>query len=382
MNENGSVKNTIKNCLTVLQSDPALSGALRYNIMTERTDIVKPLWWKKTSRMMNETDFNYLLLYMEEKYNLTVEKKVEKAISIVADKNKYHPVRDYLNQLEWDGTERIRYVLHHFLGAEINEYTYEAMRLFLLGAISRAFKPGCKFDVMLCLTGGQGAGKSTFFQFLAIKDEWFSDDLKKMDDENVFRKIQGHWIIEMSEMIATANAKSIEEIKSFLSRRKETYKTPYDKQAADRLRQCVFGGTSNTLDFLPLDRSGNRRFLPIMVYPDRAEVHILENAAESRKYIDQLWAEAMVLYRGGKIRLTLTKETEQYMKELQKEFMPEDTKAGLIEAYLEKFTGKQVCSKQLYKEALNHHNAGGIGAIGSEIWMEQKCFQLVGQAAP
>ena len=65
---------------------------------------------------------------------------------------------------------------------------------------------------MLCLTGGQGAGKSTFFQFLAIKDEWFSDDLKKMDDENVFRKIQGHWIIEMSEMIATANAKSIEEI--------------------------------------------------------------------------------------------------------------------------------------------------------------------------
>ena len=354
MNENGSVKNTIKNCLTVLQSDPALSGALRYNIMTERTDIVKPLWWKKTSRMMNETDFNYLLLYMEEKYNLTVEKKVEKAISIVADKNKYHPVRDYLNQLEWDGTERIRYVLHHFLGAEINEYTYEAMRLFLLGAISRAFKPGCKFDVMLCLTGGQGAGKSTFFQFLAIKDEWFSDDLKKMDDENVFRKIQGHWIIEMSEMIATANAKSIEEIKSFLSRRKEMYKTPYDKQAADRLRQCVFGGTSNTLDFLPLDRSGNRRFLPIMVYPDRAEVHILENAAESRKYIDQLWAEAMVLYRGGKIRLTLTKETEQYMKELQKEFMPEDTKAGLIEAYLEKFTGKQVCSKQLYKEALNH----------------------------
>ena len=173
-----------------MQSDPVLTGALRYNIMTERTDIVKPLWWKKTSRMMNETDFNYLLLYMEEKYNLTVEKKVEKAISIVADKNKYHPVRDYLNQLEWDGTERIRYVLHHFLGAEIKEYTYEAMRLFLLGAISRAFKPGCKFDVMLCLTGGQGAGKSTFFQFLAIKAEWFSDDLKKMDDENVFRKIQ------------------------------------------------------------------------------------------------------------------------------------------------------------------------------------------------
>ncbi len=354
LNENGSIKNSIKNCLTVLQSDPILSGAIRYNIMTERVDIVKPLWWKKTSRALNETDINYLFLYMEEKYSLTVEKKIEKAISIVADKNQYHPVRDYLNRLEWDGTERIRYVLHHFLGSDINEYTYEAMRLFLLGAISRAFKPGCKFDTMLCLTGGQGAGKSTFFQFLAVKDEWFSDDLKKMDDENVFRKIQGHWIIEMSEMIATANAKSIEEIKSFLSRRKETYKVPYEKQASDRLRQCVFGGTSNTLDFLPLDRSGNRRFLPVMVYPDKAEVHILENVTESRKYIDQLWAEAMVIYRSGKVRPTLSKEVEQYLKELQKEFMPEDTKAGLIQAYLENFTGKQVCSKQLYKEALNH----------------------------
>ncbi|WP_243037246.1 virulence-associated E family protein, partial [Clostridium sp. AM34-9AC] len=96
---------------------------------------------------------------------------------------------------------------------------------------------------------------------LAGRDEWFSDDLKKLDDENVYRKLQGHWIIEMSEMIATANAKSIEEIKSFLSRQKETYKVPYETHPADRLRQCVFGGTTNRQDFLPRDRTGNRRFL-------------------------------------------------------------------------------------------------------------------------
>ena len=65
--------------------------------------------------------------------------------------------------------------------------------------------------------GGQGAGKSTFFRFLAIQDEWFSDDLKKLDDDKVFAKLQGHWIIEMSEMLATSNAKSIEEIRSFIS---------------------------------------------------------------------------------------------------------------------------------------------------------------------
>ena len=93
--------------------------------------------------------------------------------------------------------------------------------------------------------------------------------------------MQGHWIIEMSEMIATANAKSIEDIKSFISRAKETYKVPYETHPADRLRQCVFGGSSNTMDFLPLDRSGNRRFLPIMVHPENAVVHILEDEAAS-----------------------------------------------------------------------------------------------------
>lgn len=72
--------------------------------------------------------------------------------------------------------------------------------------------------MMICLVGGQGIGKSSLFRLLAIKDEWFSDDLRRIDDENIFRRLYGHWIIEMSQMIATVNAKSIEEIKSFLSR--------------------------------------------------------------------------------------------------------------------------------------------------------------------
>ena len=87
---------------------------------------------------------------------------------------------------------------------------------------------GSKYEEMLCLVGGQGAGKSSFFRLLAIRDEWFSDDLKKLDDDRVFLKLQGHWIIEMSEMLATSSAKSIEEIRSFISRQKETYRTPYE----------------------------------------------------------------------------------------------------------------------------------------------------------
>ena len=297
--EKGGVRNSIRNCLTVFQNDPLLSGAIAKNLLTERTDIIKPIGYIRTGTAITDTDMNYLLLYLEETYGLTSEKKIAAAIGIVANENGYHPIRDYLNGLSWDGTERIRTCLHHFLGADSDPYTDEALRLFLLGAIHRAFHPGCKFEVMLCLVGGQGAGKSTFFRLLAVKDEWFSDDLRKLDDDNVYRKLQGHWIIEMSEMIATANAKSIEEIKSFLSRQKEVYKIPYETHPEDRLRQCVFGGTSNALDFLPLDRSGNRRFLPVMVYPEQAEVHILEDEAASRAYLAQVWAEAMTVYRSG-----------------------------------------------------------------------------------
>ena len=353
--EKGGVRNSIKNCLTVFQHDPLLSGAIAYNLLTDRTDVVKPIGYDRSpSASMTDTDMKYIRLYLEENYDLTSEKKIIDAADLAAHQNSYHPVRDYLNSLAWDGTERIRYCLHHFLGAEADEYTFQALRLFLLGAIHRAFRPGCKFEVMLCLVGGQGAGKSTFFRLLAGKDEWFSDDLRKLDDENVYRKLQGHWIIEMSEMIATANAKSIEEIKSFLSRQKEVYKIPYETHPADRLRQCVFGGTSNAMDFLPLDRSGNRRFLPVLVCPEQAEVHILEDEAASRAYLQQVWEEAMTIYRAGGWKLTFSPEMVRYLKEHQKDFMPEDTRAGMIQAFLDSYTGDTVCSKQLYKEALNH----------------------------
>ena len=352
--DKGKTANTIDNCRIVFCCDPLLRDAIRLNLLTDRVDIVRDLGWRRNTSALTDTDVKYLLLYFEQNYELTSEKKITAALSIVANENCYHPIQDVLNSLVWDGTPRIRSCLHHFLGADESDYVEEMLKHFLLGAIRRVFRPGSKYEEMLCLVGGQGAGKSTFFRLLAIKDEWFSDDLKRIDDDNVYRKMQGHWIIEMSEMIATANAKSIEDIKSFISRAKETYKVPYETHPADRLRQCVFGGSSNTMDFLPLDRSGNRRFLPIMVHPERAEVHILEDEAASRAYIDLMWAEAMTIYRSGSFRLTLSKQMNKELRELQKQFMPEDTKAGLIQSFLDDFSGTQVCSKLIYAEALNH----------------------------
>ena len=118
--------------------------------------------------------------------------------------------------------------------------------------------------------------------------------------------------MEMSEMIATANAKSIEEIKSFLSKQKETYKIPYETHPADRVRQCA--------------------------------------------YIDQLWAEAMTIYNSGDYKLTFSPAMQEALQICQKDFMQEDTQAGMIYAFLEDYTGDRVCSKQLYAEALGNLN--------------------------
>ncbi len=352
--EKGNICQTINNCVMVLQRDPLLQGTIRKNELSGKIDIVGNLGWHRNSSNLTDTDIYQIQWYMEKNYGLKNDRNISKAMNIVANENRYHPIRDCLEKLKWDGVPRIDHLLTKYLGVENNNYTKEIIRLLMMAAIHRIYEPGCKFEIMVCLVGGQGAGKSTFFRFLAIQDEWFSDDLKRMDDDNVYRKMQGHWIIEMSEMIATVNAKSIEDIKSFISRQKETYKIPYETHPEDRPRQCVFVGTSNSMDFLPLDRTGNRRFAPILVHPERVEKHILEDEEESRQYILQAWAEAMTIYQNSSYELKLSRETEQYLKEMQKEFMPEDAKVGMIQNWLDELSADYVCSIMIYKEALHH----------------------------
>ncbi|MBR5713752.1 MAG: virulence-associated protein E [Clostridia bacterium] len=344
--------NTITNFVTVLENDPRLEGAIRLNEMNGRVHIVKPLGWKREKNgAITDTDINYIRLLIEQSYGLVGEKPAVSAIDIVANEHRYHPILELIRSFDWDGKERIRYVLHHFLGAEVNEFNYQCMLLFLLGGLSRIHYPGCKFDYMLCLIGDQGAGKSTFFRKLALRDEWFTDDIKRLDDENVYRRLEGHFIIEMPEMSAIANTRTIEETKAFISRSKDTYKVPYDRLPKDRPRQCIFGGSGNRVAFLPLDRTGNRRFLPILIDMSKAEVHILEDERESERYIEQVWAEALMIYAMGEPELKLPDEEEKELTRIQRYFMPEDDRLGMIIGYLDKTSETSVCSRMLYRYA-------------------------------
>ena len=356
MDEKGRIFQSIDNCMLILQYDPILSHAICYNDLTGKIDITKDLGWGKSdSGGIRDVDENQIEWYMERTYGIRNYPAIGKALNIIASQNHFHPIKDYLEALEWDGVSRIAEVLPKYLGAEKCDYTTEVMTLLMQAMIHRLYEPGCKFEIMVCLVGGQGAGKSTLFRLLAIKDEWFSDDISRLGDENVYRRLQGHWLLEMPEMLGTVNAKTVEEIKAFLSRQKDNYKVPYERHPEDRPRQCVFVGTSNTLDFLPLDRTGNRRFAPIMIHAEQVEKHILADENESRDYIMQLWAEMMVLYRSTKYhKLKLSSATEEYLKNMQKEFMPEDTKVGIIQEWLDNCEEDYVCSLMIYREALKH----------------------------
>ena len=350
----GNVVQSNENCQLVLREDELLKGAIRFNEFTSDRDIVKKMPWKRFSKAFSDNDLDNIITHLEINYGLKNDKYIERAVKVVAAENSYHPIRDWLNSLKWDGQERISKVLTKYLGVEPTPLAIESLKLFMLGAISRVFNPGCKFEYMLCLVGGQGAGKSTFLRFLAMDDSWFTDDLKKLSDKDIYEHLNGHWIIEIPEMVALLKTKFVEETKSFISRQYDNYRIPYDKYSGDHKRQCVFAGTSNRIEFLPDDKSGNRRFLPIKVNAEKAEVHILDNEKESRAYFNQLWAEAMEIYRKGEFTLTLSKEMQKILYTEQEQYLPDDPTESAIVNYIEEKWPEYICAEMLFVEALGY----------------------------
>ncbi len=107
-------------------------GAIRLNELTERIDIAKDLGWRREGDILNDTDMAYITLYIEENYSISNSNVIEKAIQIIANENRYHPIRDLLNNLVWDGTYRLEDMLSHFFGVEKSELTTESIKLFML----------------------------------------------------------------------------------------------------------------------------------------------------------------------------------------------------------------------------------------------------------
>lgn len=372
--EKGNAKQTNDNCQLVLKYDELLKDAIRFNELSGQMDVVKAMPWKRFSTAFTDNDLDNIITYMEIHYGLRNDKLIERAIRIVAKENSYHPIRDLLNSLPWDGQERLPHVMTKYLGVKPTPLAIESLKVFMLGAVSRIFNPGCKFEYMLCLVGGQGVGKSSFLRYLALDDKYFTDDIRKLNDKSVFEQLNGHWILEIPEMLAILHAKFVEETKSFISRQSDNYRTPYDKFAADHPRQCVFAGTSNKTEFLPPDKSGNRRFLPIEVDMENAEVHINANMEETKEYFLQLWAEVMVIYKNGDFKLVLSDEMQDALYKEQKKYMPEDPMEIEILNYIADKQPQYVCTKMLFVEALGHYSTDVM-----EIWQSNAIGEIMNQ---
>ena len=280
--DNGKPYQTIENCLNVLQNDEMYKGRITFNEFSNKVLLDKKQW--------KDEDFSQLVYHMETNYNITNEKKIRHALAIENKRNKFHPIKNYLNSLKWDGVSRLSTLFTDFLGADDNKYTRAVSTVTLCGAVARVLNPGVKFDTMPVLVGKQGVGKSTIWAKLG--GEWFSDTLDTIKGKEAYESIQNSWIIEIAELSAMAHATK-EDTKKFITKTSDKYRKPYAENVEDIPRQCIFVGTTNDYEFLK-DETGNRRFYPIDVDVQKATKSIWNDLTP--EYINQLWAEAKELY--------------------------------------------------------------------------------------
>ena len=303
---------------------------------------------KDTCRAWSSHDDSALFSLIQADYGLKSRQDFADALKNVSMRNKFHPVRELLDSLTWDGKEHIRSLLPEYLGAEDSDYTYQVMRLWMLGAVSRVYKPGSKFDYTIILQGSQGIGKSTFLKLMALDDSWFNDSLDSLDSDKAVQSLTGSWIIEFAELKSLARtAGGVESVKRFLTATQDKYRIPYERRADTFYRQCVFAGTTNKDDFLQ-DETGNRRFLIVQTGVKKPSKSLF--VPEIMDTIKLAWAEAVHIWKNEKPQLILPEAYMQEAKELQEANMADDGKRGIILDYLEGKT--QVCAREIWFEAL------------------------------
>ncbi len=345
-----SVKQLVHNFEIVMDKDSRFAGKIRLNEFAQQPYLYGSVPWENENncRAWSSHDDSALFSLIQADYGLKSRQDFADALKNVSMRNKFHPVRELLDSLTWDGKEHIRSLLPEYLGAEDSDYTYQVMRLWMLGAVSRVYKPGSKFDYTIILQGSQGIGKSTFLKLMALDDSWFNDSLDSLDSDKAVQSLTGSWIIELAELKSLARtAGGVESVKRFLTATQDKYRIPYERRADTFYRQCVFAGTTNKDDFLQ-DETGNRRFLIIHTGVTKTSKSLF--TPEVMDDIKQAWAEAVHIWKNEDPQLILPENCMQQAKELQEANMADDGKRGIIQEYLEGKT--QVCAREIWFEAL------------------------------
>ncbi len=328
---NGKIKETINNAVLMLENDPRLAGRIGFNCFANRAVVMAPLPWNnKVGAAWTDADDAALRHYLEFTYKLGVGTKITDALAVVLERHAFHPVRDYLDALVWDGTPRVETMLIDYLGAEDCAYVRACTKKTLEAAVARVRDPGCKFDTMLVLVGAQGTGKSQLVDRLGR--EWYSDSLPNVTGKDAYEALQGYWLIEMAELTAAKQAE-VEAVKHFISKREDVFRMAYGRRTTPFPRQCIFIGTTNNPDFLR-DRTGNRRFWPVDIKPRNAPLSIWKHMTP--EIVDQLWAEADRIYKKSEPLYLDDAAVAAEAMARQEQHTEDSTRGGIIRGYLER----------------------------------------------
>lgn len=325
----GVIKSTRHNVLLVLENDPHLKGKIALNEFTGRPAVRGDLPWRPASLSIHwqDRDDEALRVYLEHVYVISGAGKVSDALGTLLHRQRFHPVRDYLRSLQWDGVQRLDTLLVDLLGAADTPYVRAVTRKALVAAVARVMRPGCKFDYVLVLVGPQGIGKSLLLKKLGR--EWFSDSLTTVIGKEAYEQLQGAWILELGELAATRRAEA-EAIKHFITKQEDIYRVAYGRQTSVFPRQCVFFGTTNAKHFLK-DATGNRRFWPVQCGVKAPTERLLRLSDDE---VGLIWAEAVKAFDDGE-ELYLSDDVARQALAVQEAHREESERAGAIREYLE-----------------------------------------------
>lgn len=338
----GRIATTIDNFVSILNNDPTFSD-IKFNLLADRPFIGDKKW--------EDSDDSWVRHEIEKKYRIHSIAKCSDAFRVMLRGREFHPVRELIDTLVWDGKSRIYTMLTKWLKCDDSEYTREVSRLIFAGGINRIYRPGCQFDDVPVLIGTkQGEGKSSFVRWLALEDE-FAAEVTEIEGQKGVEAIEGKWICEFGELLAMARAKEQEAIKSYITRRFDHYRRPYACYTSDTPRQCIFIGTTNRREFIG-DKTGGRRFYPVEVHCNGYELHNAKG--EIMEDIRQCWAEAKHLFDTGKLPGVANPELITEIRAAQADASEEDYRIAEIEEWLRvnKTVGDLTCVKQLWVHAL------------------------------
>lgn len=276
-------KKSMTNLMTFLKNIRELGNTIRWNELAQRAE------WNGLP--LSDADMVDIRLILEAHQFEPNVSDILPGVMRHARENAFHPIRDYLRGLKWDGTKRLDYWLQHCLGAADTPYSRAVGRRILIAAVARAFKPGCKVDTVLVIEGDQGLKKSTAIAALFGEDHT-AESVNLFDQHNkMVMSMMGAWCVELAEFVAITR-KDQNTVKGMLSMRSDRVVLPYAKMASDHPRQCIFFGTINPEEFGYLtDRTGNRRYWFV-----RASDINLDLIKDRR---DQIWAEAYKAFQAG-----------------------------------------------------------------------------------